>query len=597
MVFEKDNKFNYIIEQDENRYLFDLNNKYNTNKVNIKYNKLFSLVFTVFILVVVIICAKIYMPNFNNISFNEIIPVFKKDEIGVIYEDKAVLLESPAVIYEDEPLLPVTFIKQYIDKYIMWDENEKILTITTADKVIRMKSEEMKAYINDNPIDINIPVKIYDDVPYMYLGQFKDLYCLDIRYEDNTKLIVIDRSDEDRVMAKINRNRSRVRQSKTIKSPTIVKLLKNKEVIVYKKYDRWSYVRTEKGILGYIKNSRLYDEYTIKGKEINKEVDNQAEVKKIDGNISLLWRQVFNKSSNPKSKDLKKIDGLDIISPTWFKIINEKGDLLNKADINYANWIKENGYQNWALVANSFGDGKLTHKVLSNTTSRKRIIEQLMVFAAIYKLDGINIDFESLEPRTGPYYLQFLRELAPYMKKEKLVLSVDMYVPSNYTKFYNREEVAKVVDYICVMTYDEHWSTCPVSGSVSSLPFVDNGIKGTIEQNVPSNKILMGIPFYMRLWKEKDGKLADRPRAIGMETAKQIIIENEVNMVWLEEVGQYYGEYKKDGYTYKIWIENQESINRKLDIVDKYNLAGIACWKQGMEEESIWEIINEKIKK
>ncbi|HCC07499.1 MAG TPA: hypothetical protein DEP72_05005 [Clostridiales bacterium] len=585
-------------ERYENLENLYLNHKSTVGKNISKINKRVIIVISI-VLIATIVGFSIntaikYIPNFNSISLYEAVPTFELNKIGVVIEDKYASIDNPITLDNTEILVPVEFIKNNIDKYIFWDEKEKVLTITTQDKVIRMKSEGLTSFVNNQPVSLDIQVKMFDDVPYIPILEYADLYNINVKYIDESKLLVIDYKNRKHEIGSISKNTTYIRQAATIKSQWIDKLSKGEKVYVYKEYNNFKYVRSEKGFLGYVRSSDISD--------INEEQsDNSLQIfsSKVEkwtpkkGKISMLWRQVF-KPENVDASKMVKQEGVEVLSPTWFNIINENGDMKSIANKEYVKWAHENGYEVWPLVANPFANKEMTHIALINTNTREKIIRQILSYAALYDLDGINIDFEGLKPESGEYFIQFLRELAPYMSEQGLVLSVDVYMPSIWTTFYNRTEIAKIADYICVMAYDEHWSTSPVSGSVASADWIEEGIINTLVE-VPKEKIIMGVPFYTRLWTEKDGVLVDKPKAMNMENAKQLLNENKAAITWLPEDGQYYGEYTVDGLTYKIWLEDEKSIEEKLNIVNKYELAGAAFWKDGMEKDSIRGIIKEKL--
>ena len=141
-----------------------------------------------------------------------------------------------------------------------------------------------------------------------------------------------------------------------------------------------------------------------------------------------------------------------------------------------------------------------------------------------------------------------------------------MYVPSGWTRHYNRSEVGKVVDYIMIMGYDEHWSTSPKSGSVASIGWVEEGIKNTLKE-VPNEKVILGIPYYTRLWAEEevDGEIKVSSKAYGMSRGEKFLKDAGVEAKWLEDVGQYYGEYSRGNIVYKIWLEEESLLKKKLN--------------------------------
>lgn len=314
--------------------------------------------------------------------------------------------------------------------------------------------------------------------------------------------------------------------------------------------------------------------------------------------INLTWHYIWKET--PDMSNVKKIDGLNVISPTWFTLANEKGDLEDRGSLSYSNWAHKNGYKVWALVENQF-NSELTSKMLGNASARAKFINSLISSAKKYKLDGLNIDFENMYIKDKNAFTLFMKELSKQTKANNLVLSVDVSiiaVNSNWSESFDRAALSQVVDYVALMTYDQHWGGSPVSGSVAQLTWVEQSLKRVLEE-VPNEKLLLGVPFYTRLWKEEYVNGSSKPvvtsKAISMEEAEKTVAENKAAKIWDPASGQYYATYKKGNSTYKIWLEDEKSIKLKAELVNKYGLAGIASWKYGLEKPSIWDVIAKTI--
>lgn len=309
--------------------------------------------------------------------------------------------------------------------------------------------------------------------------------------------------------------------------------------------------------------------------------------------INLAWQYLGQ--STPDMSNTSKIAGLNVISPTWFTLSSGNGDIKSIADIKYTNWAHKNGYQVWALVTNDF-DKDMTAQMLSNPDSRKKAINTLIQYAKDYKLDGINVDFENMYTKDKDLFTQFVKELYLETKPLGITLSVDVTVIikySNWSECYDRKALAQVSDYIALMAYDQYWAGSPVSGSVSQLKWVEDHLKKVLLE-VPKEKLLLGMPFYTRVWKEEydaSNKLVVTSRAVSMQYAEQLVAENNASKIWDAVSGQYYATYKKDGATYKIWLEDESSIKLRVELSQKYNLAGVASWKMGFEKPGIWDVI------
>lgn len=315
--------------------------------------------------------------------------------------------------------------------------------------------------------------------------------------------------------------------------------------------------------------------------------------------VNLTWHYIWN--TTPDMSKVKKVDGLNVVSPTWFTLANEKGELEDRGSTGYSSWAHKNGYKVWALVDNKF-DAALTNKLLNNESSRTRFISSLISLAKKYRLDGINIDFENMYAKDKNAFTQLMKELYAKTKANGLVLSVDVTiiaVNSNWSESFDRAALSKTVDYVALMAYDQHWGGSPVSGSVAQLSWVEQSLKRVLKE-VPKEKLLLGVPFYTRVWKEEYVNGSSTPavtsKAVSMDEAERIIAENNAVKTWDAVSGQYYATYKSGKTTYKIWLEDERSIKLKAELVNKYRLAGIASWKYGLEKQAIWDVIAKTIK-
>ncbi len=322
--------------------------------------------------------------------------------------------------------------------------------------------------------------------------------------------------------------------------------------------------------------------------------DEKKEQPAIEGKINLAW-DVMTGATRKKDK----IVGLDILSPTWFDIVDRDGTIKNKARRVYVDEAHAKGYRVWALVTNNF-DRNLTREVLADPRARENVIRQLAIYSMIYDLDGINIDFENIYDEDKDRLTTFVGEMCDIFRQMGLISSIDVTVPaqsSYWSLCFDRKALAEKVDYMMVMTYDEHWASCPVSGSVASLPWVESNINKMLKL-VPKEKLLLGIPLYTREWVETkaNGKVRTKSKTRWMKDVDDIIRDKKITPTWLPEIGQDYLEYKEDGKTHRIWMENARSIDARLSLVEKYDLAGAASWRIGFETEDIWPIYQKQLK-
>ena len=305
----------------------------------------------------------------------------------------------------------------------------------------------------------------------------------------------------------------------------------------------------------------------------------------------MVWHQVTSTDANAYFADATaNMTGVNVISPTWFYLLDTSGNIANISSADYVAQAHEKGLKVWGLIDN-FTQEVSTTETLSNTAARQNIISQLIQAATSVGMDGINVDFESLSEDVGIHLLEFLRELSIECHKNNLVLSVDNPVPEDFTSHYDRAEQGRVVDYVIIMGYDEHYVGSE-AGSVASLPWVEQGIQDTLAE-VPAERVINAVPFYTRLWRTTGGNVTSE--AIGMDQAQQVISENNVETYWDKTTSQNYGKYDIDNSTYQIWIEDSQSIAEKVKLVSKYNLAGVSAWKLGFENSGIWQVISDNL--
>lgn len=522
-------------------------------------------------------------------------PYAKDQNYLVIGADIIADVEEP-LIEDGNILLSFKTIKKYLDSNAFWDDKVQKVVFTTKDKIITMKTDKLTAMVNQKPFDLNVPARIVDDIPYIPIEFLEDMLDIDVELASD-RIAVIDYNKDAVIIGELLQNKG-LKRDATIFSPYVTKSLeKGEQVRVFEQTGQWYKVRTANGVIGYIDGKCVnIIKATVKEPETQEPAIEPFKPEK--GKINMVWEHVITK--NPDVRKLKPIEGLDVVSPTWFAVVDGEGNVANNADINYVNWAHKNGYQVWGLVSNDFNPD-ITHDFLNNTDIREKIISQILIYAELYKLDGINIDFENIYVKDRDMLTQFMRELYPLCREQGLTLSMDVTFISasaNWSQCYDRKALAEAVDYMAVMAYDQHWASSPKAGSVAQYAWVERNLKRILEE-VPAEKVILGMPFYTRLWQEEkvDGKIKVSSKALSMEKVQSILKEKKPEVVWDEESGQYYAQYTENDITYKIWIEDAESINLKSSLVNKYNLAGAAAWRRGFETEDIWPVIAQNLKK
>lgn len=519
-------------------------------------------------------------------------------EVMVIMQDK--IYDKKALWENGTVYLDYDTVTGMLNKRFYWDGNEKLLSYTTPTEVIKTQADSNAYYVNDKEKEADYPlVTLKGNTAYIAVDFIKQYSDMRYEYYETPDRIVIQYNWGDYLFTRVKKD-TKLRNEPSIKGDILVDL-KAEDLLTYVDTNEvtkggFSKVMTEDGIIGYVKNKSVEESYYDTVKSDYKAPEYTHINKK--GTVNLVWHQVTNRDANGNLANLlKSTQGVTTVSPTWFKITDNEGSLSSLGDKAYVKKAHSLGVDVWALV-DDFNTDVSMSDLLSHTSKREKLIRNLMEEADRYSLDGINIDFENIQEETGIHFIQFIRELSVRCRNKGIVLSVDNYVPTSYTAYYDREEQGAVADYVVIMAYDEHHAGSEESGSVASIGFVENAIKNTLEMVQP-DRVIIGIPFYTRQWKETaddSGNISVTSEAYGMATAQALLKDNGIEPKWDDETGQYYGEYEKDGATYKIWLEEEDSIETKLKAIKQAGMAGIACWKLGLEKEDIWDVINKYIK-
>ena len=560
-----------------------------------------KLILTLVFLSIVALSALLYktLPSFKTIVSDKAFEEFQSGQINMVIGGERVSLESPVMIKDGKLYFPIDFVKKHISNDMFWDENEHVLTITNPKELIRLKPGKGTYEINYKKHKIKEPIEFSNDKVYIPYALLEEKYNITATYNEETDIIILDDTTIDRVVGTVVHSSAKLRTEPDKKSPILQTIYKDEQVMTYGSQNKWTKVRTLEGNIGYIN-----EEHVTFLKEITKEPLKKYEPNPIknpvEGPVVMVWDQI-GKASKVDFNSTKYTDmqGVNVLSPTWLEFEDAKGNLTDNGRKGYVEWAHSQGYQVWPLMSHNFTNGQWTHEVLSSTHKRDHLIGELVDFVKKYNVDGINIDIENVQEKTGHYWVQFMRELYPIMKELQITVSTDIYVPSPWTIHYNRSEIAKVVDYLVIMGYDEHWSGSEEAGSVSSLPWVQLAIEQTLDE-VPEEKVILGVPFYARLWREdidESGQLKLSSRALGMGGVKKELADQGITPIWDEATGQHYAEYEKDEGLYKVWIEDEKSMEQRVGLARQYNLAGISGWKLGLEGPEIWEVIKEQISK
>ena len=546
-------------------------------------NKKYKPVIAVAVLVILVAILGIvthvvmkYIPSSEKMDLNEYYGEMADGEIALVIGTEK--QEERGLVDGDRVYLPLDVVNTYLNQRYYWDSaNQQILYATPSELTSASASSEAgdKVWVKDDKVYLNLTyVQEFTDLD-AYIT--KDPYRIAIQYKfKNVKTVTVKKNTS-------------IRYRGGIKSAILTSVKKGTKLRLIEEMENWDQVATDDGYIGYIDKKKVGEaEKTKFERSFKKE---EYSYLTMDSKVNMVWHQVTSTDANAYFADATaNMTGVNVISPTWFYLTDTSGNIASIASADYVSQAHEKGLQVWGLIDN-FTQEVSTTETLSSTAARQNIISQLIQAAQDVGMDGINVDFESLSEDVGIHFLEFLRELSIECHKNNLVLSVDNPVPEDFTSHYDRAEQGRVVDYVIIMGYDEHYVGSE-AGSVASLPWVEQGIQDTLDE-VPAERVINAIPFYTRLWKTTGGNVTSE--AIGMDQAQQTIADNNVETYWDKTTSQNYGKYDIDNSTYQIWLEDAQSVAEKVKLVSKYDLAGVSAWKLGFENNGIWQVISDNL--
>ena len=547
--------------------------------MNKKYKPIIAvavLVILVAILGIVTHVVMKYIPSSEKMDLNEYYGEMADGEIALVIGTEK--LEERGLVVGDRVYLPLDVVNTYLNQRYYWDSaNQQILYATPSELTSESASSEAgdKVWVKDDKVYLNLTyVQEYTDLD-AYIT--KDPYRIAIQYKfKNVKTVTVKKNTS-------------IRYRGGIKSAILTSVKKGTKLRLIEEMENWDQVATDDGYIGYIDKKKVGEAEKTKFERSFKR--EQYSYLTMDSKVNMVWHQVTSTDANAYFADATaNMTGVNVISPTWFYLTDTSGNIASIASADYVSQAHEKGLQVWGLIDN-FTQEVSTTETLSSTAARQNIISQLIQAAQDVGMDGINVDFESLSEDVGTHFLEFLRELSIECHKNNLVLSVDNPVPEDFTSHYDRAEQGRVVDYVIIMGYDEHYVGSE-AGSVASLPWVEQGIQDTLDE-VPAKRVINAIPFYTRLWRTTGGNVTSE--AIGMDQAQQTIADNNVETYWDKTTSQNYGKYDIDNSTYQIWLEDAQSVAEKVKLVSKYDLAGVSSWKLGFENNGIWQVISDNL--
>lgn len=530
----------------------------------------------------------------------KIAPNYARDEFAdvtnlVINNNNITRNVKSNIIIEDNTIyLSTGDMQNFFDEYLLVDEENGRVITTSNTKTVMLPFEGTTINVNGAQKSIEHSLLNRDGAIYLPITDLTDIYNIEVNYSAESNIVTIDSLNRKFVQALSSKNMS-VKYLPTIFSKTVDKLERGDTIVLVQDRENggnvveedWIKVRTKNGEIGYVKLDDITDENTVR-----EDLDINT---KIDGKVSLVW-DYYSQYVEAPVRD-GEIEGVNVVSPSFYEITSS-GDIdanIGRNGQNYVEWAHANGYKVWPMLSNSeLGDMDAVSNLLSTFENRSYLIDNIIDELIDAGVDGVNVDFENMYQSDKDNYSRFIIELAPRLREAGLTLSVDVTAPDGsetWSLCFDRNVIGKVADYIIFMGYDQNGVSSTQAGTVAGANWVELNIKKFLgQEGVEANKLILAMPFYTRLWRESNGTLTS-----SVVNMRSVTVPEGVEKTWDEETKQYYIEYEQNGSTYKMWIEDEDSLTAKLNLVNQYKLAGGAFWSKDRESNTVWSVIAEKL--
>ena len=515
----------------------------------------------------------------------------------VLINNNNVTLKMKNDVYIDENnnvFLSLADVRNYFDKYIEYDKENGSIVTTSEINIAKMSTKDNKITINGQEEELNSSAIEKNETIYLPFSEISEkVYDVDLEYIKDTNTIIIDSLDRKQEVANTTKETKLKYKPQTL-SGTLEKLEANEQVVYIEETNNWAEVRSKDGTIGYVKKEDLGNvEVTREAKEY---------IDKVEGKVNLVW-DYYSEYAKAPDRTGETMDGVNVVSPSFFSLERgSNGEIYDNAKddgAEYIEWAHNNNYQVWAMFSNnSLKD--TTSQILNDYEKREAMIENLMDLVEEYNLDGVNVDFENMNESDKDVYSRFLIELAPRLKKIGKTLSVDVTAPDGsetWSLCFDRNTIANVADYIVFMAYDQYGTSSNKAGTTAGYNWVELSLKKFLEtEAIESDKIILAIPLYARIWTLDDLETVVKQSAVPIKNINKVIPDG-VEKQWDENLKQYYIQYKDGSYTKKMWIEDEKSLTEKISLISKYNLAGVASWEKDMEYDGFWSFLKEQMNK
>lgn len=496
--------------------------------------------------------------------------------------------------------IPLSVGQQLAGEGIFYEESTDSVVLTTENRVLHFKVGEVDATMNRKPFTLQFAALKQDGTVYLPLAPLQELFGFQAETDGATGIVTLLPGNGTVQRAEIPSARekgAKLREGPD-KSFAIVDDLEPGAVVrIWGESEGWYRAQSASGHIGYLDKDQaqlLEPEKTPSA--ATEKFEPFTAWKAVGKRVNLTWEAIY--SNKPDPAKIGSPAGVNVVSPTWFELTDGQGTIRSKADAAYSQYYRSQGTHVWALFSNGF-EPEQTEQALATYETRLRMIQQLLAYAKTFKLQGFNLDFENVKTSDKDNLVQFVREFTPLAHELNLVVSIDVTPKSNsefWSLFLDRARLGQSVDFMMVMAYDEHWASSPVAGSVSSLGWAENAVRRILEEDgVPPHKLILGVPLYTRMWTETpdgSGGIKVAAKTMSMQAVADLLKEKKLTPVLSEETGQHYVEFKDGDNTSKIWIEDAVSMEARMKLAKKYNLAGVASWARSFAVDSIWEVMD-----
>ena len=536
---------------------------------------------------------KRYSPSTERADLDDYFDVRSDNDVPIVLGNERI--DEHAAIFDGYYYMDFDSVQKYLNDRFYFGEADMTLLYSTPTSVItsQIGSDAWSDSEGGSGTEDYTIARIENDTLYVALDYVKKYTNFSYETFTEPNRMQLTTSWGDEMVASINKD-TQIRLRGGVKSEVLCDIKKGASVVVLEELENWTKVKSPDAFIGYVENRRLDEAKEVSPIPVTDYSEPEYTSISRDHKICLGFHNIGGSAGNDQIGEvIAAAKGLNVISPTWYAVSSNEGDVRSFVSSSYIKTAHNKGLEVWALLDNFTGGDVSTSEVLTHADSRAAVIRNVVDSAVGNGIDGINLDFEMVAAEDGQSYIQFVREMSIACRKAGLVFSIDNYVPMHFNDYYDLEEQGVVADYVIIMGYDEHYGGSPEAGSVASLGYVENGIINTAKE-VDASKIINAVPFYTRIWRTRDGEVSSE--AVSMKKAKEFISNHAIDMQWDQGTGQNYGEFTdSQGRLNQIWMEDALSLTQKIDSMKANNIAGIATWSLGMETSDVWDVISEYV--